>query len=127
MIWLLRIILIMLIFFLIFLVYKTIDDPKRKLNKALKKKRYCLIDFPYSIERNFFLTYKGALFEGEKYADPSKSSFEVVSIFIWSKNSPSLKGLTREDFLFLEKKIHEQYPKAEVEWKSPIKEFLLLD
>jgi hypothetical protein len=36
-----------------------------------------MMDFPSSIESNFLLTYKGVLFEGEKYVGPLKSSFAV--------------------------------------------------
>lgn len=125
MMWLLRFVLFATIIFLIYSVIKYILSPKRKLELAHEQKKYYFLDYEENVRKNFLLTYKGVLFEGEKYLGTTKHAFEVVSIFIWPRNTASLKGLVRDDFLFIERKIHEHYPNAKIDWKSPIKEFMI--
>ncbi|WP_442595374.1 sigma-w pathway protein ysdB [Neobacillus sp. D3-1R] len=122
--WLLRMLLLALILFLIYYLIKYIFNPKRKLELAHEQKRYFLYDDPNNVRKNFLLTYKGVLFEGEKYLGTTDEAFEVVSIFIWPKNIASLKGLGKNDFLFIEENIRMNYPNAKIDWKSPIKELL---
>lgn len=64
------------------------------------------------------------MFEGEKYLGTTDNAFEVISIFIWPKNSEMLQGLKKHDFEFIQKEIRRVYPNAIIDWKSPIKEFL---
>lgn len=99
-------------------------SPKRKLELAHNQKKFFLLDDSENVRKNFFITYKGVLFEGEKYLGTTASSFEVISILIWTKTPNKLKGLTKKDFQFMEEKIKNSYPYAKIEWKSPIKEFL---
>lgn len=122
--WLVRLMLFALILFLIYRIIKYILNPKRKLELAHEQKRYYYLDDPNNVRKNFLLTYKGVLFEGEKYLGTTDNSFDVVSIFIWPHSTAALKGLVREDFQFIEERIHEHYPCAELDWKSPIKEFM---
>lgn len=100
-------------------------SPKRKLELAHEQKKYYFLDNQENVRKNFLLTYKGVLFEGEKYLGTTEHAFEVVSIFIWPRNTASLKGMVRDDFLFIERKILEYYPNAKIDWKSPVKEFML--
>ncbi|MEH7074798.1 sigma-w pathway protein ysdB [Neobacillus drentensis] len=123
MIWLLRFVLLLLILFLINYSIKALFTPKRKLEKARKQKQFLFID-DEDVRKNFVLTYKGAVFAGEKYLGPADNTFDVVSIFIWPENASFLKGLVKEDFLYIDKKILKYYPHAEIHWKSPVKEFL---
>ncbi|HLO10934.1 MAG TPA: sigma-w pathway protein ysdB [Pseudoneobacillus sp.] len=122
--WFLRILLLALILFLIYYLIKYIFNPKRKLELAHEQRRFYFFDDADNVRKNFQLTYKGVLFEGEKYLGTTTHSFEIVSIFIWPKNIAALKGMTKDDFLLIEEKVQEQYPTAKIDWKSPIKELL---
>lgn len=124
MVWLFRLVIIALIIFLIYAGIKYLLNPKRKLELAHEQKRYYLLDYKENVRKNFLLTYKGAMFEGEKYLGTTENAFEVVSILIWPHRVESLYGMVREDFEFIEKKISDIYPAAKIEWKSPIKEFM---
>lgn len=124
MLWLIRLVIFFLILYLLYRSVKYIIDPKRKLELAQEQKRFYFLDDQENVRKNFHVTYKGVLFEGEKYLGATDKSFEVVSIFVWSKNISSLKGLTQEDFQYLQNEIKERYPNAKLDWKSPIHEFL---
>ncbi|MEW9108044.1 sigma-w pathway protein ysdB [Cytobacillus gottheilii] len=124
MMWLLRLLLLAIIIFLIYTAVKYLLNPKRKLELAHEQKRYYFYDDENNVHKNFLVTYKGVLFEGEKYLGTTAASFDVVSIFVWPHKVTALKGLVKEDFLFIEKKISEQYPSAKIDWKSPVKEFM---
>ncbi|MCA1056395.1 sigma-w pathway protein ysdB [Rossellomorea aquimaris] len=124
MLWLIRFILIVLIIYLFYRSFKYIVDPKRKLELAQEQKRFYFLDDQENVRKNFHLTYKGVLFEGEKYLGTTEKAFEVVSIFVWTNNASSLQGLRLEDFHYLQDEIHERYPNAKIDWKSPINEFL---
>lgn len=122
--WVIRFLLFALIIFLIYTVIKYLLNPKRKLELAHEQKRFYLLDYKNNVRKNFFVTYKGVLFEGEKYLGTTENAFEVVDVFIWPHNVSALNGLVREDFLFIEKKVQELYPNADIDWKSPIHEFM---
>lgn len=122
--WLLRMLLFALILFLIYTAVKYLLNSKRKLELAHEQKRYYFWDDQENVRKNFLITYKGVLFEGEKYLGTTDNAFDVVSIFIWPHNTSALKGMVREDFLFIERKITETYPTAKIDWKSPVKEFM---
>jgi hypothetical protein len=123
MVWLLRLLLVFLFIFLIFGTIKFLLKPTRKLEAARKHKRFLLLDNDEVI-KNFQLTYNGAVFMGEKYLGATKNSIDVVSISLTPVHSTSIQGMVKEDFYFIEKKIHEKYPVAQINWKSPIHEFL---
>jgi hypothetical protein len=122
--WFLRILLLALILSLIYYLIKYIFNPKRKLELAHEQKRYYFFDDYDNVRKNFLVTYNGVLFEGEKYLGTTSNSFEVVSIFIFPRDLAALKGLTKEDFLIIEKNVQGHYPNAKVDWKSPIKDLL---
>ncbi|MCA1063644.1 sigma-w pathway protein ysdB [Rossellomorea sp. AcN35-11] len=124
MLWLIRLVIFFLILYLLYRSVKYIMDPKRKLELAQEQKRFYFLDDQENVRKNFHITYKGVLFEGEKYLGTTDTSFEVVSIFVWSTKPSSLKGLSQEDFHYLENEIKERYPNAKLDWKSPIHEFL---
>ncbi|MBM4762509.1 sigma-w pathway protein ysdB [Bacillus sp. B15-48] len=119
-----RLFLFAAIIFILYRMVKYLVNPKRKLEIAHDQKRFYLLDDPENVRKNFLLTYKGVMFEGEKYLGTTEYAFEVVSIFIWAKNTAALKGLSYEDFIFIEDQIHETYPGAKISWKSPVKEFM---
>ena len=117
----------MIVALLIYLFYRFIIyvmDPKRKLDEAYEKGSYYYYDDVKNVRKNFFISYKGALFEGEKYLGTTDHAFEVVSIFVWAKDSMKLQGFTRDDFMFLEKEIQMNYPDADISWKNPIEQLM---
>jgi hypothetical protein len=122
---LLRLLLIALILFLVYTGFKYLFNPKRKLELAHDQKQFYVLDDKENVRKNFLLTYKGVLFEGEKYLGTTTNAFEVVSIFIWAQSTNKLQGLTLEDFSFIENQLKQRYPYAKVDWKSPIKELLV--
>lgn len=122
---LLRILLIALILFLVYTGFKYLFNPKRKLELANEQKQFYLLDDKVNVRKNFLLTYRGVLFEGEKYLGTTTNAFEVVSIFIWAKSTSKLQGLTLADFSHIEDQIKKHYPYAKIDWKSPIKELLI--
>lgn len=119
-----RLLILILTIFLIYRLVLYIVNPKRKLELAHEKQLFYLHDDPNNVRKNFSLTYKGVLFEGEKYLGTTDYAFEVVSIFIWVKDTSRLKGLEISDFMFIEERLLEYYSEAQIDWKSPIKEFL---
>ncbi|GIN71314.1 sigma-w pathway protein YsdB [Bacillus sp. J14TS2] len=121
---LLRIVIFALIIYLIYKIIKFILDPKRKLETAHEQKKYFFYDVPDNIRKNFLITLKGVMFEGEKYLGTTDRSFEVVSIFVWPRNTDLLQGLSYEDFRFIEHEIELRYPDSTIDWKSPIKELM---
>ncbi|MCA1031998.1 sigma-w pathway protein ysdB [Bacillus timonensis] len=121
---LIRFLVLLLIGFIIYRSIKYFLNPKRKLELAHEQKKFFFLDDSANVRKNFLLTYKGVLFEGEKYLGTTDNSFEVVSIFIWTKHPSKLKGLNYQDFLTIEKRIQQEYRNAKIDWKSPIKEFL---
>lgn len=123
----LRLILIIIIFFLLYTAIKYMLSPRRKLELAHEQGKFYFLDDPKNIRKNFLLTYQGVLFEGEKYLGTTNRAFEVVSIFIWPKKTDDLNGLERKDFLAIEDAVHKLYPAAQIDWKSPVKEFLEQD
>ncbi|OIK10018.1 sigma-w pathway protein ysdB [Bacillus sp. MUM 116] len=121
MVWFLRIILMFFIVFFIYIMGKRFFTQSRKLEAARKQKRFLLIDHN-EVRKNFLLTYKGAIFTGEKY---KSSEDTAISITIWPQQAPILKQeLMKKDFDFIEKKIFEKYPNAEIRWKVPIQKYL---
>lgn len=123
MIWLLRLVILILLFSLIYFTIKFLLTPKRKLESARKHKRFLLLDHEEAL-KNFQLTYNGAVFTGEKYLGATQNNIDVVSITLWPEKTATLKGLGKEDFYYIENKILEKYPAAKINWKSPIQEFL---
>jgi hypothetical protein len=121
---LIRLLLFALILFLLYRMIKFILNPKRKLELAHEQKRYYFLDDPNNVRKNFLITYKGVLIEGEKYLGTTDNTFDVVSIFLWPHSVSSLMGFIREDILFIERKILDAYPNAKLDWKSPVKEFM---
>ncbi|ARF16343.1 sigma-w pathway protein ysdB [Sporosarcina ureae] len=124
MVLLIRVFIIALVIYLFYSGIRYLTDAKRKLDEAYEKEQYYFYDDVKNIRKNFFITYKGAMFEGEKYLGTTTDSFDVVSIFIWVKNEANLQGMTKEDFHFLESEVRTNYPHAEINWKNPIEQLM---
>ena len=124
-VFLFRLLIIIALFLLIYTVYQYLINPKRKLKAAKEKKTFYFLDDADNIKKNFLMTYKGILFEGEKYLGATEKAFDVVNITVHAENPERLKGLERNDLYFLEKEILIRYPDAEVEWKHPINQLFI--
>ncbi|MEI4769316.1 sigma-w pathway protein ysdB [Psychrobacillus sp. FJAT-51614] len=124
MVHLLRFLIIAFIIYVFYKILRYLFDPKRKLDEAFEKEQYYFYDDIKNVRKNFFITYKGAFFEGEKYLGTTNQAFEVVSIFVWTKDSSKLQGFTKEDFHFLQNEIKMSYPSAKINWKSPIEQLM---
>lgn len=121
---LMRLVIIIVIIFLFYKLVKFLLDPKRKLDEAYEKGEYYFYDDVKNVRKNFFISYKGALFEGEKYLGTTSDAFDVVSIFVSVNDLAKLQGFTKSDFSFLEKEILMNYPHAKISWQNPIEELL---
>lgn len=119
-----RLLLFALIIFLIVKAIRYILNPKRKLELAHEHKQFYFWDKRDDVRKNFLITYKGVLFEGEKYLGTTDKAFEIVSIFIWAKDTNKLQGLKRDDFLTIEAELQKHYPNVVINWKNPIRSFL---
>lgn len=115
-----RLLIIVLIIYIFYKGVRFLTDPKRKLDEAYEKGQYYFYDDVKNVRKNFFISYKGALFEGEKYLGTTDDAFDVVSIFVWVHDPSKLQGLTKEDFYYLAKEIQMNYPKVKINWKNPI-------
>ena len=124
MVHIIRLLIIILIIYVFYKILSYLFDPKRKLDEAYEKEQYYYYDDIKNVRKNFFITYKGAMFEGEKYLGTTDQAFEVVSIFIWIKDPSKLQGFTKEDFHFLQNEIRMNYPNAKINWKSPIEQLM---
>ncbi|WP_332629124.1 sigma-w pathway protein ysdB [Halalkalibacter flavus] len=119
-----RLLLLIALFVLAYSAFKYLFHPRRKLEQAHDRKQFFFYDDDNEVRKNFLITYKGVMFEGEKYLGTTEHSFEIISIYVWAKQTDQLTGLSKEDFQFIADDIHLRYPNAKVEWKSPIKELL---
>lgn len=121
---LIRLFILALMIFLIAKTIKYITNPKRKLELAHERKQFYFWDIHENVRKNFLLTYKGVMFEGEKYLGTTDNAFEVISVFIWAKDPDKLQGLEREDFFKIQAEVKKSYPNARIDWKNPIRNFL---
>ena len=121
---LMRLLIFIMIIFLLYITIKYLLNPKRKLELAHEQKKFYFHDDSNNVRKNFLITYKGVMFEGEKQLGTTEQAFDVVSILIWPKNPNQLKGIERNDLYFIEKEVLIHYPHAKIKWKSPIKDFL---
>ncbi|KYG91561.1 MULTISPECIES: sigma-w pathway protein ysdB [Metasolibacillus] len=121
---LLRVLILIIIIYIFYKGVRYLIDPKRKLDEAYENGQYYFYDDVKNVRKNFFISYKGALFEGEKYLGTTEDAFEVISIFVFVHDTMKLQGLTKSDFLYLEKEIKMSYPKAKISWKNPIEKLM---
>lgn len=115
-----RLLIIITVLILAYTFIQYVRSPHRKLKQAIRKKTYFFLDEADNAKKNTLLTYKGCLFEGEKYLGTTTNAFEVVNIHVFVYDPLDLSGITTEDISFLEDKIIERYPYARVEWKHPV-------
>ncbi|MEA0555545.1 sigma-w pathway protein ysdB [Lysinibacillus irui] len=121
---LIRLAVIALIIYVFYKAIRYITDPKRKLDEAYEKGQYYFYDDVKNVRKNFFISYKGALFEGEKYLGTTEDAFEVVTIFVGARDAATLQGFTKSDFEYLQQEILLNYPSAKINWKQPIEQLM---
>ncbi|WP_342525139.1 sigma-w pathway protein ysdB [Chryseomicrobium sp. FSL W7-1435] len=119
-----RLVLLVVLGYALYRLIRYLVDPQRKLDDALQSESYYFYDDSKNARKNFLISYQGAKFEGEKYLGTTEDAFDVVSIFVWAHDTTKLQGMTREDFLFLEKEIQMSYPHAVISWKNPIEQLM---
>lgn len=119
-----RLLLLVALIVLAYSAIKYLFHPRRKLEQAHERKQFFFFDNEKDVRKNFLITYKGVMFEGEKYLGTTDQSFEIISIYVWARQVDHLTGLNTEDFQFIADDIRLRYPGAKIEWKSPIKELL---
>lgn len=124
MVWILWCFLVSLILYFLYLFIKTTGTPNRKFRYAVKQKCFYIMDDKKNVRKNFLLTYKGFIFEGEKHTGSGKKTFAVDSIYIWIQNTGDLGQIKLADILFIEKKILKQYPRAKINWNHPFFELM---
>ncbi|GAB2570030.1 sigma-w pathway protein ysdB [Gracilibacillus alcaliphilus] len=120
-----RLLILAAIIILIYTVYKYFGSANRKLAIAQKKHQFYFLDHNDDVKHNFFITYKGYQFEGEKYLGATDEAFEVINIVMHVKNPDNLQGFDRQDMYFLEEEILIRYPHAKIEWRYPMNKLLL--
>ncbi len=120
MIILFRILLLAAFVIILYTAYKFYTNPRRKLDLAHENKEFYFLDDQENTKHNFLITYRGMMFEGEKYLGATEHAFEVLTIYVSTKEPEKLKGLERNDLYFLEEQILRSYPYAKIEWKYPI-------
>ncbi len=121
---LIRLAVIALIIYVFYKAIRYITDPKRKLDEAYEKGQYYFYDDVKNVRKNFFISYKGALFEGEKYLGTTEDAFEVVTIFVGARDAATLQGFKKNDFEYLQQEILLNYPNAKINWKQPIEQLM---
>ncbi|MDQ0215463.1 cbb3-type cytochrome oxidase subunit 3 [Oikeobacillus pervagus] len=115
MIVLIRGFILILLIYLAYNIIKYITHPKRRFEYARRRHQLYLLDEKDQIQKNFLLTYKGMVFEGEKFTNPS-SRPQVVSIFIWPHQESTI--IPSHEVKILEQHILQQYPNAHIDWKN---------
>ncbi|AYK57970.1 sigma W pathway protein YsdB [Bacillus subtilis subsp. subtilis] len=117
----LRIILLALFAYCIYAVVKYVANPKRRLKLAQSKEHFYIIDEQNNTRKNFQLTYKGVLFEGEKNIPSKDHPLFIHTIFVWTESPEKLKHFSAKDFENIEEKVLERYPNCKIDWDQPIK------
>jgi len=115
MVWILICALLIVLIFLLVRLIIYLLKPERRLAIAQKRGTFYLLDYR-NVRMNFLLTYRGHLFEGEKYATGDK----VDNISIWMKDPYSTK-LSDEEIESINQSIQSKYPVAKIEWRKNIK------
>ncbi|OCS93049.1 sigma-w pathway protein ysdB [Caryophanon latum] len=119
-----RFLLLLVIVYVIYVTLRYLFNNERKLKAAKEKGAFFFEDDAKNVRKNFLLTYKGALFEGEKYMDNVNGTFTVASIFIHATDEFQLDGFTKENFLWIEQQVHLHYPHATIYWNDTIEQLL---
>lgn len=113
MVWLVIILLCAALIFFLFRFISFTLSPERRLAMAQRRGNFYLLDKKENVRMNFLLTYKGHLFEGEKYA----TGTTVDHILVWMTDPYNTK-LSNDDVTFIHQTIQNTYPYAKIEYKK---------
>lgn len=91
-------------FILVYSAVRYIRDPKHQLEKAHNKQQLYLYDHQQDARKNFLITYKGVMFEGEKYIGTTDDGFEVVRISLDLNGLRTLKVCILKTFNLLKQR-----------------------
>ncbi|MEE1132090.1 MAG: sigma-w pathway protein ysdB [Caryophanon sp.] len=119
-----RFLLLLIVAYVMYATLRYLFNNERKLEAAKQKGAFFFEDDAKNVRKNFLLTYKGALFEGEKYMDDVNGTFTVASIFMHATDEFQLDGFTKDDFLWIEQQVHTHYPRATIHWKRTIEQII---
>ncbi len=100
----LRIVLLALLIYFIYMGVKFYANPKRRLRLAQSKENFYFIDEQKNTRKNLQLTYKGVLFEGEKHIPSKDHPLFIHTIFVWTENPEKLNRFSAGDFEEVEKR-----------------------
>jgi hypothetical protein len=120
----LRILIVVVLAALTYIIMKRLSDPKRKLDKAYKTGQFYFYDDPKNPRQNFFVAFKGVIFEGEKYVEIAQDNDKRFTIFIKPNKAEQLLHYTNQDFRFVQHQVQARYPKAQISWISSIEKQL---
>lgn len=120
-----RLLIIIALALLVYTIVQYLRNPDRKLQLAKAANTFYMVDDEGNSKKNIQFSYKGCLFEGEKYIGATEDSFEVVDIHISARDTEELEGITREDLYFIEKELLIRYSYAAITWKYPINKLIL--
>ncbi|MDN9008612.1 hypothetical protein [Brevibacillus laterosporus] len=101
-------------FFLCWYFMSRLFHPLRAFRQARRKGTFHLLDTPTNIRQNLLLTYKKAVYEGEKYSEPGKPSH--VNWIVLTLTKPTTEELLPIDYDLMESRLHEHYPQAQIQW-----------
>ena len=99
----LRIVLLALLIYFIYMCVKFYANPKRRLRLAQSKENFILLT-NRKHAKNLQLTYKGVLFEGEKHIPSKDHPLFIHTIFVWTENPEKLNRFSAGDFEEVEKR-----------------------
>lgn len=115
-----QIFLLISIMIILYSFYRYLKSKERQFNKAQRLNKYYFLDNSANANFNFHITYQGSHFEGEKQLGITNNAYKVIQINMNVKDKIELRGLSKDDLLFLEEKIHNHYPDATIKWLHPI-------
>ncbi|MCY9107132.1 sigma-w pathway protein ysdB [Bacillus atrophaeus] len=117
----LRLALLAFLAYCIYVAVRFYTNPKRRLKLAQSKEHFYIVDEQKNARKNFQLTYKGVLFEGEKHIPSKDHPLFIHTIFVWTEFPEKLAAFSAKDFKDIEQKVNERYPDCKIDWDQPIK------
>ncbi|MCY8522550.1 sigma-w pathway protein ysdB, partial [Bacillus atrophaeus] len=112
----LRLALLALLAYCIYVAVRFYTNPKRRLKLAQSKEHFYIVDEQKNARKNFQLTYKGVLFEGEKHIPSKDHPLFIHTIFVWTESPEKLAAFSAKDFKDIEQKVNERYPDCKIDW-----------
>lgn len=101
-------------FFLCWYFMSRLFHPLRAFRQSRRKGTFYMLDTPGNIRQNLLVTYKKAVYEGEKYSEPGKPA--NVNWIIMTLTKPTTEDLLSVDYDLMESHLHEHYPQAQIQW-----------